>query len=397
MNDHQQEIKLPDNRTIEMLEFYRLIIDSLQDYSIITMDKNRVINCWCAGSEKVFGYKREEVIGQHSEILFSEEDREKFIPLQETETALREGMASDNRWHVNKDGKLFYAFGQIFPLKDARGELMGYVKILRDLTERKIAEDAISRYVKELEELNTHKENILAILSHDLRSPLSSIIEISSLLQSQMEEMEPQEVRQMLDLLYQASTEELNMLDYLLEWARIKYASEVFTPLRMNLREKVTKVFEKFNKMAAAGSLILVNEVPEQTTVYADKNMLLSIVQNLVSNAIKYTLTGGTITVSAITQGDHVMVKVKDTGVGISKEKMEKLFKPQLKALSQLRKENKGAGIGLLLVKGFVERNDGEIWAESVEGQGTTFYFTLPVSESSKKNDPVSLLDKMKS
>ncbi|HET6558162.1 MAG TPA: PAS domain-containing sensor histidine kinase [Prolixibacteraceae bacterium] len=391
MDNNQQNIQLPDNRYIALTEFYSLVIDSLQDYSILTMDKNMVINCWCAGSEKVFGYKPEEVIGKQSEIIFNKEDRKNKIPLQEVETAMKEGKASDNRWHVKKDGDLFYAYGQIFPLKDAKGELVGFVKILRDLTEKKMAEDAIGKYVKELEELNTHKENILAILSHDLRSPLGAIIEIADYLRSDMEQMNQEELRQMLDMLYQASTDELNMLDYLLEWARIKYASEVFSPHGIDLRQMVAKVFEKFQKMSDDGSVRLNNEVSEGAIVYADKNMLLSIFQNLVSNAIKYTPPRGSITVSATTEEGHVMVKVKDTGIGMTKEKMGKLFKPQVKTLAQARKEDKGAGIGLLLVKGFVERNDGQIWVESVEGQGTTFFFTLPVPKSSKKNVHVAL------
>ena len=106
--------------------------------------------------------------------------------------------------------------------------------------------------------------------------------------------------------------------------------------------------------------------------------MLISIIQNIVSNAIKHTGKGGTITVSAKSKDDKIIVRVKDTGVGMSKEIMEKLFTPQMKTLSATRKKNKGAGIGLLLVKGFLEKNGGEIWVESVEGEGSSFYFTLP-------------------
>lgn len=391
MDNNQKDIQLANNRHIELLEFYSLVIDSLQDYSIFTTDKNMVINCWCAGSENLFGYQPREVIGKHSELIFNKEDRKNGVPLQEVETAMKEGKAFDNRWHVKKNGELFYAFGQIFPLKDTKGEMVGFVMILRDLTEKKMAEDAISKYVKELEEINTHKENILAILSHDLRSPLGAIIEITGLLSSDMDQMNPEEVRQMLDLLHQASTDELNMLDYLLEWARIKYAREVFSPLTMDLGQRVTKAFEIFHQMAAASAVSLINKVPKGITVYADKKMLMSIVQNLVSNAIKYTPPGGSVTVSATMEKGHVMVKVKDTGTGMSKEKLDKLFKPQLKTLVQARKEDKGAGIGLLLVKGFVERNDGKIWAESVEGQGTTFFFTLPVTKSTRKNVYIAL------
>lgn len=113
--------------------------------------------------------------------------------------------------------------------------------------------------------------------------------------------------------------------------------------------------------------------------------MLISIIQNIVSNAIKHTEKGGTITVSAKSNDDRIIVQVKDTGVGMSREIMENLFTPQLKTLSEARKKNKGAGIGLLLVKGFLEKNGGEIWVESIEGEGSSFYFTLPIEKYIRK------------
>ncbi len=256
--------------------------------------------------------------------------------------------------------------------------MLGYVKILRDLTERKQSEDAIKKYVTELEDINTHKESVLAILSHDLRSPLSAIIGTAKYLKENFHKMKPDMVQQMLDLLYKASTDELDMLDYLVEWARIKYASDVFSPIKINLIEYINKVFESLNETASINKINLHHEIKTQTSVFADSKMLISIIQNIVSNAIKHTEKGGTITVRAKSKEDKIIVQVKDTGVGMSKEIMEKLFTPQMKTLSETRKKNKGAGIGLLLVKGFLEKNGGEIWVESVEGQGSSFYFTLP-------------------
>ncbi len=109
--------------------------------------------------------------------------------------------------------------------------------------------------------------------------------------------------------------------------------------------------------------------------------MLISIIQNIVSNAIKHTEKGGTIKVSAKRKDDKIIVLVKDTGVGMSKEIMSKLFTPQIKTLLETRKKNKGAGIGMFLVKGFLEKNGGEIWVESIEGEGSSFYFTLPIEK----------------
>jgi two-component system CheB/CheR fusion protein len=387
MENKQDKPKILKNKYIPTAEFYSQIIDSLQDYSIFTLDNEFTINSWSSGSAKIFGYETDEVIGEHFNLIFTEEDIKSDIPKREIEKALNEGRATDNRWHIAKDKSLFYAYGLVFPLIGLDGEMLGYVKILRDLTDRKQSEDAIKKHVKELEELNTHKESVLAILSHDLRSPLSAIIGTAKYLKENFHKMKPSDVQQMLDLLYKSSTDELDMLDYLVEWARIKYASGAFTPTKLKLIEYIDKVFDTLNDTASINTINLHHEIEENTSVFADGKMLISIIQNIVSNAIKHTEKGGTIKVSAKSKDDKIIVQVKDTGVGMSKEIMEKLFTPQMKTLSEARKKNKGAGIGLLLVKGFLEKNGGEIWVESIEGEGSSFYFTLPIEKPLYKLD----------
>ena len=387
MENKKDNPKILKNKYIPTAEFYSQVIDSLQDYSIFTLDKEFNINSWNSGSTKIFGYETDEVIGEAFDIIFTEEDKKNGIPKREIETALREGRATDNRWHIAKDQSLFYAYGLVFPLIGSDGEMLGYVKILRDLTERKQSEDAIKKYVGELEDLNTHKESVLAILSHDLRSPLATIIQTLEYLKEDFHQMKPDKVQEMLDMLYKASTDELAMLDYLVEWARIKYASDIFSPSKIKLTEYINKVFETLNKTASINTINLHHEIEEDTSVFADSKMLISIIQNIVSNAIKHTEKGGKITVSAKSKEDKIIVQIKDTGVGMSKKIMENLFTPQMKTLSEARKKNKGAGIGLLLVKGFLEKNGGEIWVESIEGEGSSFYFTLPIEKPLDKID----------
>lgn len=381
MENKQDSSKILKSRYIPTAEFYSQIIDSLQDYSIFTFDKEFIINSWSSGSAKIFGYETNEAIGKSFDLIFTEEDLKNGIPSKEIQTALKEGKATDNRWHIAKDKSLFYAYGLVFPLIGVDGELLGYVKILRDLTERKQSEDEIKTYIRELKELNTHKDSVLAILSHDLRSPLSSIIGTAKYLKENFHKMNPETVQEMLDLLYKSSTNELDMLDYLVEWARIKYASDVFSPTEIDLTECINKVFETLSETALINTIILHHEIEANTSVFADGKMLISIVQNIVSNAIKHTEKGGIITISAKSNDNRIIVQVKDTGVGMSKEIMEKLFTPQMKTLSEIRKKGKGAGIGLLLVKGFLEKNGGEIWVESIEGEGSSFYFTLPINK----------------
>lgn len=382
MKIDQPKAKVLKSKYIPTAEFYSQIIDSLENYSIFTLDNDFIINSWSSGSVKIFGYESEEVIGKPFDIIFTEEDKKEGVPKNETDAAIKEGKAIDNRWHVCKDGSQFYAYGLVFPLTGVDGKLLGYVKILRDLTERRKSEEAIKKYIKDLEELNTHKENILAILSHDLRSPLGGIIQGTNYLASNIEKMKPAEAKELLLEIHKAAKDELNMLDYLVEWARIKYASAAFTPTKIELSEYVKKVFETLKETASINTIDLHHEIEKNTSVFADGKMLLSIIQNIVSNAIKHSIKGGKITVTAKKSEGKMIVEVKDTGIGMSKEIQDKLFTPQMNSLAVARKKNKGAGIGLLLVKGFLEKNGGEIWVESTKGVGSSFYFTLPIEKS---------------
>ena len=387
MKNKQDNPKILKNKYVPTVEFYSQIIDSLQDYSIFTLDNEFNINSWSSGSEKIFGYEQDEVIGESFNIIFTEEDLKNAVPKKEIETASKEGRATDNRWHITKDKSLFYAQGLVFPLTGLDGKQLGYVKILRDLTERKKSEDAIKKYIRELEELNAHKENVLAILSHDLRSPLAAMIGSAEYLKENFLKMKPDVIQEMLNLLYKSSRDELAMLDNLVEWARIKYASDVFSPTKIKLTEYIDKVFESLKETALINTINLHHQIEADTSVFADGKMLISIIKNLITNAIKHTGKGGKITVSTKSKDDKIIVQIKDTGVGMSKKIMENLFTPQIKALSETRKNNKGAGIGLLLVKGFLEKNAGEIWVESIEGEGSSFYFTLPIEKPLGKID----------
>ncbi|NDP26519.1 MAG: PAS domain S-box protein [Flavobacterium sp.] len=233
--------------------------------------------------------------------------------------------------------------------------------------------------LKEKKELIAHKDSILAILSHDLRSPLAGIIGAAQYLQDHVEELKPAKRKEILTLIYEASIKELNMLDYLVEWARIKYASDVFSPTQIKLSDYVQKVFDSLKDTATMHTISLYQEIEENSTVFADEKMLLSILQNIISNAIKYSRPGGKIKVTALEKGHEIVVAIKDTGIGMSKEIQKNIFTPQIDSLSKERKGGKGAGIGLLLVKGFLEKNGGSIWVESEEGVGSSFYFTLPI------------------
>jgi two-component system CheB/CheR fusion protein len=372
--------------------------------AIISESMDGTIKSWNKGAEKMFGYTAKEAVGKNISLIIPPEYISEGKKIRE-KILNNEIIEQYETLRNKKSGEQFYVSLIVSPMKDLAGKITGISKIARDVTSQKISEAVLIQTnkklafqieqkekrtaelgvakadVNELEALNTHKESILATLSHDLRSPLTGIIGTAEHLKESFDKMDSGKVKELLDLLYKASTDELNMLDNLVEWARIKYASEAFSPSKIELALYVKKVFNILKETAAQNEINLHNEVDENTPVFADEKMLLSILQNLVSNAIKYSHKGGSITITAKRKEDKVIVEVKDTGSGMSKEIREKLFTPQMKSLSKAREDNKGAGIGLLLVKNFLERNGGEIWVESVEGEGSSFYFTLPVNK----------------
>jgi PAS domain S-box-containing protein len=373
--------KAPKHKPLNKLtntEVFNHDIDLLHDCSILTLNNELKISSWGSGSKEIFGYGSEDVIGQPFEILFTEDDVRRGIPKRDITKVSKEGRATANRWHIAKNGSLFYTNTVMLPLIGSNNDNAGYVIIFRNATEGRKTEEAILKYILELEELNRHKENVLAIISHDLRSPLASIIQLADFLNDYYHRMQPDEIQQMLLNLRKSSVQELKMLDYLVEWARIKQAAGVYAPKSINLSKITLEVFDSLKESASGKSIIIEQDVEESISVFADSRMLFSILHNIITNAIKHTRKEGSISVSATRDKNNIVVTVKDTGVGMTQEQIKNLFKPEINTLIKTRKNYKGAGIGLLLVKEFVEKNDGEIWVESVKGNGSSFNFTLP-------------------
>jgi len=226
--------------------------------------------------------------------------------------------------------------------------------------------------------LNLSKDQFLSVLSHDLRNPFTALLIASGRLNDDTESLSPGQIKQLSQIVHRTSNRLLDQLNEVIEWAKKQSKKANFTPEKVRLAMGIEESLELLRPNAAQKGIKLQNKTPKNILVKADPLMLRSIVQNLVTNAIKYTPQGGSVIVNAELDDDMVCVFVEDSGVGMTEEMKEKLFNEyNAPSLSGTNNE-RGSGLGLLLVNDFVVQHGGTIDVESAVGKGTTFKFTIP-------------------
>ncbi len=248
---------------------------------------------------------------------------------------------------------------------------------LIDLTEYKNVEDKLNKTNKELKELNATKDKFFSIVAHDLRSPFQTLLNYSKLLATEIETLSQKEIIKFSKGLNQNLNNLYGLLENLLNWSMLQRDMLSFKQENLNLNSTVNKMVEVLNHNSLDKDISVSNQIDTGISVYADANMLRSIIQNLIMNAIKFTPEGGKINISAENKNNFVEVSVSDTGVGISPAKSSNLFEFGSINTTDGTTGEKGTGLGLPLCKEFVERNEGKIWIESEHGKGSKFIFTL--------------------
>jgi len=230
----------------------------------------------------------------------------------------------------------------------------------------------------ELTLLNLSKDKFLSVLSHDLRNPLTALLATSGKLEADAENMTQRQISQLTQIINRTSHKLLDQLNEVIEWAKKQSQKTNFNPEKICLTDGIEESLELLKPNASQKAIRLQNKTPEDIFVKADPLMLRSIVQNVVTNAIKYTPQGGSVSINAKSDGQMVFVFVEDSGVGMTSEMQKKLFS-RVNSLSLSGTDNEiGSGLGLLLVNDFVAQHGGTINVESVVGMGTTFTFSMP-------------------
>ncbi len=238
----------------------------------------------------------------------------------------------------------------------------------------------------ELKELNASKDKFFSIIAHDLRNPFTGLLGITDFIVQNVEKFSSQDVKENVSTLRDSAKTVYTLIENLLTWSRVQRGAMEYQPEEIFLDQLAEHTIRLFTPNAQQKQITLSNQVPKGTHAFADKNMIDTVIRNLVSNALKFTPSEGMITVSATQNESSVDMVVSDTGTGIPKKEIPQLFQLDVKYSHTGTAGEEGTGLGLILCKDLLEKNKGEIWVASELGQGTVFTFRVPMKKSQKNN-----------
>lgn len=359
---------------------YRNLIESMPDgvYRSTPEGKFEEVN---PAMVKMLGYDSKEelmAIDIKTQLYFDPKDRESLVLQEELEEM---GIFMLKK----KDGSGIWVEDHGWYTTDKTGKVVVHEGILRDITDRKMAEIQMHKYSEELQELIATKDKLFSIIAHDLKSPFNSIIGLTELIKNEARHMDLATIEQYAGVIYSTSRNTFRLLENLLDWARLQQSRMPFAPEPVLLKKLVSETIELMIEKANSKMIAIINYIPDGLIVSADEDMLKTVFRNLISNALKFTTATGKVEIAAVQKTNEVEITVKDTGTGIRKEDIEKLFKVDSNYTQRGTENEKGTGLGLVLCRDFVEKHGGKIWVESQEGKGSVFSFTLSHSQSSNK------------
>lgn len=358
-------------------ERFRLLVDSVKDYAIFMLDPQGIVTTWNRGAQELKGYKAEEILGQHFSRFYQEEDIRAGKCRWKLATAERDGRVEDEGWRVRKDGTRFWASVVITALRGPGGELVGFAKVTRDLTERRRAEEERLRLAQE-QEANRMKDEFLATISHELRTPLNAILGWSSLL---CDSVSDPGTAKALEKIRRNAQAQARIVEDVLDVSRIITGKMRIETRPTNFAAIVTESLDIVRPAAEAKSIELSVQCADRPLmVLGDPARLQQVMWNLLSNAVKFTEAGGHVRVSVEQVGASIHLTVHDDGLGIEPAMLSHVFERFWQADSSITRRFGGVGLGLSIVRHIVELHGGTVSAHSFGlGQGASFFVTLPV------------------
>lgn len=368
-------------------ERYRLLVEQVTDYGIFMLDEKGRIISWNEGARRIKGYEASEIIGKYFSIFYPEEDILNGKPPYELRVARSVGKYEEEGWRLRKDGTRFWANVVITAVYNHHNILIGYSKVTRDLTERKQAErelrqsyenyrriaDELKITNQELSYANGELEQFTSIVSHDLQEPIRTIKSFLQLIDMKLDEGQTAELKNYISKSINAANRMKELIHNLLHYSQLSRGDlqledvpvdELLQSALQNLRDQIEK---------SQAEITINNQVD---FVSGDRIQLLQLVQNLLSNALKFTNSNQPrIHITCVRENSQVRFSISDNGIGIAEADLNKVF--EIFRRLHPKQNYPGTGIGLAICKKIVDRHSGKIWPESKPGKGTTFHFTL--------------------
>jgi PAS domain S-box-containing protein len=365
---------------------FRILVQGVSDYSIYMLSPDgRVVN-WNLGAQRIYGYRPEEIIGRSFSNFYTDEDLRAGLPARALETAVREGRFEREGWRIRKDGRRFLANVMIDPIRDKSGEIIGFAKITRDVTEQKETRCAL----EEAREALFQAQKMEAIgqltggIAHDFNNLLTGILGSLELIETRLAQGRIKELDRYIDIAQGSAKRAAALTSRLLAFSR----RQTLTPKPVDIIRLVSGL-EDLLRRTAGPTIELSVRIPENVwAILVDPNQLENALLNLCINAHDAMQDGGRLTITArnwpsdsqpenehdLPAGDWVIISVTDTGTGMPKEVIERAFEP----FFTTKPLGEGTGLGLSMIHGFAHQSGGKVWIESEIGQGTQVHLCLP-------------------
>ena len=365
-------------------EEFRLLVRSIRDYAIFMLDPTGRVATWNPGAERFKGYKAEEIIGQHFSRFYPPEDLAIDKPGRELEIATRVGRVEDEGWRVRKDGTMFWANVVITALRDESGDLKGFAKVTRDLTQRKEAEDALRQALQReteaansLRQLDHMKNEFVAMVAHDLRSPMAVMSGFAGILTDRWDVLSDPQKLDLVGRIANATSRLTNLVNDVLDVSRMEAGELRYDRKAFDLSDLIGRAV-----VEGVGyedrERVQVQSVMKVPPVFADEQRVWQVFLNLLSNALKFSPEDEVVEVEIEPSDAQCLVRVKDRGPGIPPEYQDKVFERFAKVPGT--EDERGTGLGLYIARSMIEAQGGTLRLESSPGAGSTFTFSLPIA-----------------
>ncbi|GEM_PF-520933 len=365
----------------ESLQKLNLAIHNSKEVVFIT-DTEGVISYINPEFTNMHGYIAEEVVGKATPRILNSGLYPKEVSKLLWDALLNKQIVPSSEY-VNKckDGKLIDIEGSATPILNTNGDIIGFLGVQHDITGRKQTEQEIKETIQRLLQAIAEKDKFFSIIAHDLRGPFSGFLGLTQVMAEELPSLTMAEIQELAVSMKNSASNLYSLLENLLKWSQIQKGTIPFSPEAIQLKPVIDESIAVAFATAQNKGIEINCTIHEGVEVFADSNMLQTVIRNLVSNALKFTPKGGEVSVSAKVAGDKsVEISVRDSGIGMNQTMIDNLFRPDVRTNRKGTDDEPSTGLGLLLCKEFVEKNNGKLWVKSEVNHGSTFHFTLPGS-----------------